>query len=173
MYVSYLTRCICKSDGCTRGHLIDAATNGELYKDIVSFMTIAIIKFVLELKIHADWLKNEITGCLKVLTDYGFKVHMIIRNNHICNTSAYHKILNQFNTPYNNLYFMYESQKIYLCFDTVHMIKGIRNNLLNANASCFQHLLLRILMTLQMWEEKKYHVNCMAPTKRTVHYRQI
>ena len=137
LYVSYLTRCICKSDECTRGHLIDAATNDELYKDIVSFMTIAIIKFVLELKIHADWLKNEITGCLKVLTDYVFKVHMIIRNNHICNTSAYHKILNQFNTPYNNLYFMYESQKIYLCFDTVHMIKGIRNNLLNSKRFMF------------------------------------
>ena len=26
---------------------------------------------------------------------------------------------------------MYESQKIYLCFDTVHLIKSIRNNLLN------------------------------------------
>ena len=54
MYVSYLKRCTCKSDECSRGHFIDAATNDELYKDIVSFMTIAIIKVVLELKIHAD-----------------------------------------------------------------------------------------------------------------------
>ena len=90
-----------------------------------------IEKFVPEIKIHADWLKNEIILCLKVLTDCGFKVRMIISDNHPCNTSAYHKILNHFNTPYENLHFMYESQKIYLCFDTVHLIKSIRNNLLN------------------------------------------
>ena len=69
--------------------LIGATTNGELYKGIVSFMIIGIkqntpyiIKSVPEIKIHADWLKNEIIGCLKVLTDCGFKVHMIISDNH-------------------------------------------------------------------------------------------
>ena len=76
-------------------------------------------------------VKDQIIACLKVLTDCGFKVHMIIRDNHPCNTSAYHKISNHFNTPYDDLYFMYESQKICLCFDTVHSIKSIRNNLLN------------------------------------------
>ena len=62
------------------GQLIDAATNGELYKGIVSFMIIGIkqntpyiIKSVPEIKIHADWLKNEIIGCLKVLTDLDLK----------------------------------------------------------------------------------------------------
>ena len=76
-------------------------------------------------------LKNETIGCLKVLNDCGFKVRMIISDNQPCKTFAYHKILNHFNTPYDNLYFMYESQKIYLYFDTVHLIKSIRNNLLN------------------------------------------
>ena len=75
-----------------------------------------IEKFVPEIKIHADWLKNEVIPCLKVLTDCGFKVHMIISDNHPCNTSAYHKILNHFNTPYDDFYFMYESQTTYLCF---------------------------------------------------------
>ena len=56
---------------------------------------------------------------------------MIICDSHPCSTSVYHKILNHFNTPYDHLYFMYESQKIYLCFDTVHLIKSIRNNSLN------------------------------------------
>ena len=82
-----------------------------------------IIKFVPEIKIHVDWLKNQIIGCLKVLTDCRFKVRMIISDNHSCNTSAYHNILSHFNTLYDNLYFMYESQKIYFCFDTVHLIK--------------------------------------------------
>ena len=57
-------------------------------------------------------------------------VRMINSDNQPCNTSAYHKILNHFNTPHDNLYFMYESQKKYLCFDKVHL-KNIRNNLLN------------------------------------------
>ena len=58
-------------------------------------------------------------------------MRMIISDNHQCNTSAYHKILNHFNKPSDKLYFLYGSQKIYLCFDTVHLIKSIRNNLLN------------------------------------------
>ena len=102
----------------TGGQLFGAVTNGELYKGTVSFMVIGIeqntpylIKSVPELKIHADWLKNQIIGCLKVLTDCGFKVRMILSDNHRCNNSAYHKILNHFNTPCDNSYFMYESQK--------------------------------------------------------------
>ena len=55
---------------------------------------------------------------------------MINSDNQPCNTSTYHKILNHFNTPHDNLYFMYESQKKYLCFDKVHF-KNIRNNLPN------------------------------------------
>ena len=47
-----------------------------------------IIKSVPEIKIHADWLNNEVIGCLKVLTGCGFKVRMIISDNHPCNTSA-------------------------------------------------------------------------------------
>ena len=123
----YLQKC----EEYTGVQLISATTNGELYKGIVSFMIIGIKqntpyieKFVPEIKIHADWLKNEIILCLKVLTDCGFKVRMIISDNH-------HVTLLHFNTPYDNLYFMYESQKNYLCFDTVHLIKSIKNNLIN------------------------------------------
>ena len=32
---------------------------------------------------------------------------------------------------------MYESQKMYLCFDIVHLIKSIRNNLLNKKGFIF------------------------------------
>ena len=81
----YLQKC----EEYTGGQLIGAATNFELYKGIVSFTIIGIkqntpyiIKSVPEIKIHADWLKNQIIGCLKVLTDCGFKVRMIISDNH-------------------------------------------------------------------------------------------
>ena len=101
----YLQKC----DEYKGGQLIGAAKNGQLYKGTVSFMIIGIkqnspyiIKSVSEIKIHADWLKNQIIGYLKVLTDCGFKVRMIISDNHLCNTSSYHKILNHFNTPCDN-----------------------------------------------------------------------
>ena len=71
----YLQKC----EEYTGGQLIGVATNGELCTGIVSSMIIGIkqntpyiIKSVLEIKIHADWLKNQIFGCLKVLTDCGF-----------------------------------------------------------------------------------------------------
>ena len=61
----YLQKC----EEYTRGQLIGAATNGELYKCIISFMIIGIkqntpyiIKSVREIKMHADWLKNQIIG---------------------------------------------------------------------------------------------------------------
>ena len=56
----YLQKC----EECTGGHLIGAATNGELYKRTVSFMIVGIkntpyiTKSVPEIKTHADWLKN-------------------------------------------------------------------------------------------------------------------
>ena len=92
----------------------------------IKILTPYIISYVPEIKTHADWLKNQIIGCRKVLTDCGFKVRMIIR-----------EILNHFNTLYDDLYFMYESPKIYLCFDTVDLIKSIRNNPLNNKCFIF------------------------------------
>ena len=136
----YLQKC----EEYTGGQLIGAPANGELYIQRYCFFydhwyqTKHPIhyKICTGNKIHADWLKNQIIGCLKVLTDCGFKVRMIISDNHPCNTSAYHKILNHFNTPYDIYSYIPYSyiscmsrKKNYLCFDTAHLIK--RNNLLN------------------------------------------
>ena len=71
---TYLQKC----EEYTGGQLIGAATNVELYKGIVSFMIIGIkqntpyiIKSVPEIKMHADWLKNQIIGCqIKLLIKF-------------------------------------------------------------------------------------------------------
>ena len=64
----------------TGGQFIGAATNGELCTGIISSVIIGIkqntpysIKSALEIKIHADWLKNQIFGCLKDLLE--IKIH--------------------------------------------------------------------------------------------------
>ena len=82
--------CLQKCEEYTGGRLVGAATNSVLYTGIVSFMIIGIkqntpyiIKSLPEIKIHADWLKNEIIGCLKVLTVCGFQVRMITTTIHV------------------------------------------------------------------------------------------
>ena len=68
----YLLKC----EEYTGVQLIGAATNGELYKGIVSFMIIGIKqntayirKSAPEINIHPDWLKNQIIGCLNPIED--------------------------------------------------------------------------------------------------------
>ena len=55
----------------------------------------------------------------------------IICDNHPSNVSAFKKLLECSNQDHDNLFMLYESRKFYLCFDTVRLIKNVRNNLLN------------------------------------------
>ena len=68
---------------------------------------------------------------LSTLKSCGFNVRGIVCDNHSSNVSAYKMLLEGCNQDPDSLFMLYESQKIYLFFDTVHLIKSIRNNLLN------------------------------------------
>ena len=50
---------------------------------------------------------------------------------HASNVSAYRFLLSRFATCQNDLFIIFNEMKIYLFFDSVHLIKNIRNNLLN------------------------------------------
>ena len=120
------------------GELIGADENNELYKGLVSFMIVGmkksipyIIKSVPEKKIDGKWLKEQVFDCLKTLKDCGFNVRAIVSDNHSTNVSAYNMLLQETNQPCNGLFMLYESQKLYLLHDTVHLVKNVRNNLLN------------------------------------------
>ena len=118
--------------------------NGELYKGIMCFMIIGlknnvpyIIKTVPETKIEGEWIQNEILHCLQVLQDLGFKVRGIVCDDHSSNVSAFKKLLATYGSSDDDLAIEYNDQKVYLFFDVVHLMKNIRNNLLNRKRFLF------------------------------------
>ena len=90
-----------------------------------------VIKSSPQIEISADWLKNEGLECLDVLIRCGFKTRAIICDKHPSNVSAFKKILECSIEDYDSLFMLHESRKVYLSFDTVHLIKNVWNNLLN------------------------------------------
>ena len=130
----YLQKC----EKYSGGEVYGADENNELYKGLVCFMIDGmkesvpyVIKSIPEIKINGGWLKEQILDCLNTLKSCGFNVRGIVCDNHSSNVSVYKRLLEGCNQDPDSLFMLYESQKIYLFFDTVHLIKSIRNNLLN------------------------------------------
>ena len=67
----------------------------------------------------------------------GFRVRAIVSDNHSANVLAYNLLLKEFGHLDDNLFVEHDYQKIYLLHDTVHLIKNVRNNLLNYNRFIF------------------------------------
>ena len=76
-------------------------------------------------------MKNAVFECLDVLLKFDFSRRPIICDNHPSNVSAFKKLLECSNQDHDSLFMLHESRKVYLSFDTVHLIKNVRNNLLN------------------------------------------
>ena len=120
------------------GKLIGADDNNELYKGFVAFMIVGmkdivpyVIKASPDTTITGEWLQEQIKDCLNTLKSCGFNVRAIVCDNHSSNISAYDLLLQDCGQDPDSTYMMFESKKIYLLYDTVHLIKTIRNNLLN------------------------------------------
>lgn len=136
----YLQKC----EEYVSGETFGADENGELYKGMVCFMIVGlksnipyIIKTVPEKEIRGEWLKDEIIHSLTILQEKAFNVRGIICDNHASNVSAYKKLLNTYGNSDEDLAIEFNHQKIYLFFDVVHLLKNIRNNLLNRKRFLF------------------------------------
>nr|CAI5817947.1 unnamed protein product [Callosobruchus analis] len=93
------------------------------YKDIVSLFPVCTLKHSL---LHELTLK-----ILKVLSNLGFHVLVIISDNNAVNRKMFEmlcggKICNYFSNPFSKNY-----QKVFVLFDTVHIFKSIINNWFN------------------------------------------
>ena len=120
------------------GDLIGCGEDGNVYKGLVCLMIIAlkesvpyVIKSLPQAKISADWLKNEVSECLDVLIKCSFNTRAIICDNYWSKVSAFKKLLECSNQDHDSIFMLHESRKLYLSFDTVYLIKNVRNNLLN------------------------------------------
>ena len=96
-----------------------------------------IIRIVPETKIEREWIQNEILHCLQVLQVLGFKVRGVVCDDHSSNVSAFKKLFAIYGPSDDDLAIEYNNQKVYLFFDVVHLMKNIRNNLLNRKRFLF------------------------------------
>ena len=111
-----------------------------MYKSVLCFMVVSITKsipYVLKaisiVKLSYEIICNGILNCLSLLFQGGFFTRAIISDNHKSNIKLFQTLskahsINEKSyciiNPHCNL------QHLYLIFDTVHLIKNVRNNLL-------------------------------------------
>ena len=128
-----------KSEEYHGGEIVGCYEEGKLYEGLVGFMIVGlkqsipyIIKSIPETKIEGEWLKEEIFKSIETLHSINFKERGIVADNHSTNVSAYSKILCSNGFDKNDLAVVTkDGSKMYLFFDSVHLMKNIRNNLLN------------------------------------------
>ena len=120
------------------GNLRGCNSEGELYKGLVCFMIVGlkssipyVIKSSLEAKINADWLKEELTDCLGILSKPGFNIRATVCDKQPWNALSFKNLLQHFNQDPDEFFILHELRKIYLFYDAAHLVKNIQNNLLN------------------------------------------
>ena len=133
-----------KCEEYSSGESIGADNDGKLYKGVVCFMIVGlkenipfVIKSAPETEINSDWLKNQIINCIEVLQNEDFNIRGIVCDNHASNVSAYKKLLSMYASSETDLSISFNDMKIFLFFDTVHLMKNLRNNLLNRKRFIF------------------------------------
>lgn len=136
----YLQKC----EEYVGGESIGANEEGGLYKGMVCFMIVGLksnVPYVIhcapENYINGEWLYNEIVKCINILQQIGFKVRGISCDNHASNVSAYRKLLYTYASTPSDLSIDINNEKTYLFYDSVHLMKNIRNNLLNSRRFLF------------------------------------
>ena len=136
----YIQKCAEYSSGTITG----VNSVGELYKSVICFMINSfkenipyIIKAIPVVQIDSDWLKNEILETLNLLHNSGFVVRAIVCDNHASNVSAFNKLLSEYGNGFDSFSILYNCRKVYLFYDAVHLIKNVRNNLLNRKRFLF------------------------------------
>ena len=137
----YLQKCIQYTDG----EYLGSDDEGNLYKGIAVFMiqglkqsVPVVAKACPEIAVKGEWLANEMSDCVEQLSSLGFNVWAIVTDNHASNVSAFQFLKTTYKSD-DVLFIKHPKSKTktYLFFDTVHLVKNIRNNLLNARKFVF------------------------------------
>ena len=129
------------------GEYIGVDKEGNLFKGIVVFMIVGLkesISYVIqalpEIRFNGKWLSEKMSKSIDLLGEAGFNVRGIVTDNHAANVNAFNCLHIEYGTPESPLFIKHPSnhnKNIYLFFDSVHILKNIRNNLLNAKKFVF------------------------------------
>ena len=128
------------------GDYVGEDEEGELYKGIACFIIVGlkqsvphVIQAIPEVTITGEWLAQKISASLHSLAQTGFPVRGIVTDNHNSNVNAFKSLKQKFGKG-DQLFIQHTSnphKNIYLFFDTPHLIKNVRNNLLNSRRFVF------------------------------------
>ena len=137
----YLQKCI----QYTGGEYLGSDDEGNLYKGIAVFLIQGlkqsvpfVVKACLEIAVNGEWLANEMSDCIEQLSSLGFNVRAIVTDNHASNVTAFRIIKTTYKSDdVLSIKHPRSKTKTYLFFDTVHLVKNIRNNLMNARKFVF------------------------------------
>ena len=128
------------------GTTVGADKDGKLFKGVMTFMINSlkksipfVVKAIPETKIEGKWLSKEIDSVLSSVHECGFQVRAVVADNHSTNVSAYKCLMDCYGREGEPNIITHPSRnsKIYLFYDAVHLMKSIRNNLLNARRFIF------------------------------------
>ena len=115
------------------GEMIGCDDEGELYQGIVCFMIVGMKESIPsppETNIDANWVKAELLESLEILSNCDFHNRAIVCDNHPQNVSSFKKLLEHVIENPDELYMLYKSRKICFCYDAIHLIRNVPNNLL-------------------------------------------
>ena len=138
--------CLEKATQYHSGEYDGTDVGGNLYKGIVVFMIVGlkesisyIIQAIPEVKFSGEWLADKMSNCIDDLTSAEFCVRGIVTDNHASNVHAFSSLTAIFNSD-SHQYINHTGnfgKKTYLFYDTVHIMKNIRNSLLNGKKFVF------------------------------------
>ena len=121
--------------------IIGCSEDPQMYKNILCFMATSltntipfIIKAIPIFTMSSKIVNNGILNCLENLTYEEFHPRAVISDDHRTNISSFNYLMNTYPVP-KKKYCMINpntSLIIYFRFDTVHLIKNIRNFLIGA-----------------------------------------
>ena len=99
-----------------------------------------VVKAIPEVKIEGKWLSEQIDKTLLSLHSLGFHVYAVISDNHSTNVNAFQKLVAKYENGdcVNSIWHpSNKHNKIYFFYDSVHLVKNVRNNLLNSKRFIF------------------------------------
>lgn len=84
------------------------------------------------------WLSTELMNCMNDLIQTGFRIRGLVTDNHSTNVAAFNILLNE-NIGDKKQYFSLPNSdhRTYIFFDSVHLVRNIRTNLLNGKKFVF------------------------------------
>ena len=134
------------------GEYICANENDELYKGIMVFMITglkkavpSVVKACPKVTINGEWLSQEILKCIFQLINSGFFIRAIVADNHSANVNAFNILLDKFEgDKMHYITLPNPPSKIFLFFDSVHLLKNIRNSFLNKKKFVFPAFTIEI-----------------------------